>query len=151
MTTAHFDTLYYDHIQGVIADPVVMDPDGTPNSVLELDRNWKVEVNWKLTSNEPISHPVDLIDGTWEVRVSVESIGEGDEKEVANTNVATSAFDTSSAAERTWKYTFTIPVGKVTMEAVYHLVTLITYRDPAGHRRAMSGFSEGPLISLYRD
>jgi len=151
MTTAHFDTLYFDHIQGEIADPVVMDPDGTPNSVLELDRNWQVEVNWKLTSNAPSSHPVDLIDGTWEVKVSVESIGAGDEKEIAMTNVPTSAFDTSSAAERTWKYTFPIAAGMVIKEAVYQLVTLITFRDSAGHRRAMSGFSEGPLISLYQD
>ena len=38
MTTAQFDTLYYDHIEGVIADPVVMVPDSTANRVLELDR-----------------------------------------------------------------------------------------------------------------
>jgi hypothetical protein len=151
MITENFDALYYDHIQGKIAEPVVKDLDGTPNHVLELDRNWQVEIEWQLSSDAPMSHPVDLIDGTWEVKVSVESIGVGDEKEVANTSVALAAFNTSNASLRTWKHTFNIPVGTITAEAVYKLGTLIAYRDPGGHRRAMAGFSEGPLITFYKD
>lgn len=151
MTTTNFDALYYDHIQGEIAEPIVKDFDGTPNRVLELDRVCQVEIEWKLESNAPMSHPVDLIDGTWEVKVSVESIGIGDEKEIASTNVPLSSFDTSSAALRTWKHTFTIPANKISQEAVYKLGTLITYRDPGGHRRAMAGFSEGPLLTFYQD
>lgn len=151
MTTAHFDTLYFDHIQGQIADPVVKDLDGTPNRVLELDKNWQAEISWQLESNAPGSHPVDLIDGKWEVKVSVESIGEGDEKQIAATDKPLAAFDTSSAALRTWKHTFNIPAGTIEKEAVYQMVTLITYRDPAGNRRAMAGFSEGPLVTFYKD
>lgn len=151
MTTLHFDTLYYDHVEGEIADPIVKDQDNTENYVLELDRDWKVEVNWKLTSDSPASHPVDLIDGTWEVKVGVESLGPGDEKYFPGANVDLGAFDTSSAAKRTWKKEFNISAGEITTEGVYQLVTLITYRDPAGARRAMAGFMEGPLISLYKD
>jgi len=151
MTTARFDTLYFDHIQGEIADPVVKDLDGTPNFVLELDRPCQVELEWKLESNAPASHPVDLIDGTWEVKVSVESIGEGDEKSIASANVPLAAFASSSAALRTWQHTFNIPANTITKEAVYRMGTLITYRDPAGNRRAMAGFSEGPLVTFYKD
>jgi hypothetical protein len=151
MTTARFDTLYFDHIQGEIADPVVKDLDGTPNYVLELDRPCTVELEWQLESNAPGSHPVDLIDGTWEVKVSVESIGKGMEDEIANANVPLAAFTSSSPALRTWQHTFNIAANTIKDEAVYRIGTLITYRDPSGNRRAMAGFSEGPLVTFYKD
>jgi hypothetical protein len=151
MTTPYFDTLYYDHIEGTIEDPVVKDADNTPNRVLELDRDWQVEIKWSLKSDAPASHPVDLLDGTWVVKISVESIGPGNEKDVASVNLPFLGFDTSSAAQRTWKHNFMIPAGTITDEAVYQLVTLITYRDPDGNRRAMAGFTEGPMVTFYQD
>jgi hypothetical protein len=151
MTTQNFDTLFYDHIEGEIEVPLVMDPDSTPNRVLELDRDWKVEIKWLLRSDLPDSHPVDLLDGTWNVKIAVESLGPGDEENVADKEIPLPSFDTSSSSERTWKHTFNINAGKISKEGVYQLVTLITYRDPAGGRRAMAGFAEGPMLTFYHD
>lgn len=150
MTTANFDTLYHDHIEGEINAPTVMDSDDTPNRVLELDREWKVEINWLLRSDLPDSHPVDLIDGTWNVKLGVESMGPGDEKNLAEKDVPLSDTEASSPAECIWKHTFTISAGEI-KEGVYQLVTLITYKDPAGGRRAMAGFAEGPMVTFYQD
>jgi hypothetical protein len=151
MATANFDALYYDHIEGEINVPLVMDPDDTPNRVLELDRDWQVEISWLLRSDLPDSHPVDLIDGTWNVKIGIESMGPGDEKNLDDKDIPLSTFVTSSPAERTWKHTFTISAGDITSEGVYQLVTLITYKDPAGGRRAMAGFAEGPMLTFYQD
>jgi hypothetical protein len=146
-----FDTLYYDHIQGELDVPIVRDLGSIPNRVLEMDRDCEVELNWRLQSDAPMSHPVDLIDGTWVVKVSAESIGPGPEINLASTNVPFSSAVTSDSDLRTWQHIFTVPANTITQEAVYKLVTLITYRDPHGHRRAMAGFSEGPIVTFYQD
>lgn len=151
MTSQNFDTLFYDHIEGEIEVPLVMDPDNTPNRVLELDKDWQVEIKWLLRSDLPDSHPVDLLDGTWNVKIGVESLGPGNEKNVEDRDIPLSSFETSSASERTWKYTFNINSNEITEEGVYQLVTLITYRDPVGGRRAMAGFAEGPMLTFYQD
>lgn len=151
MATEYFDTLYPSQIEGSIKEPLIKDPDGTPNRVLELDRPWRVEINWQLKSSNPATYPVDMIDGTWHVQVSVESLGIGFEGIVAEDDVLVSSFISGTTAQRDWKKEFTIPVGKVKDEAVYQLVTLITFKDTSGTRRAMAGFMEGPLITFYHD
>ena len=150
MTTDFFDTLYPSAIEGVIDDPVVTDPDNTPNHVLELDQDWRVDIEWQLSSNNT-SYPVDMIDGTWHIQLSVESLGPGFEDDIADANVPTSTANPDSWDLRVWNHQFTIPAGAIPDEAVYKLATLITFVDDNNNRRAMAGFAEGPVLSFYRD
>lgn len=151
MTTLFFDTLYHSEIEGMIEDPVVTDQDNTPNHVLELDRDWNVAIKWQLTSGDPSTYPLDMIDGTWHIQLSVESLGPGFEGEVANVDVPVANFITDEADLREWSHEFNIPVGQIPDEAVYKLVTLITFRDTDGDRKAMAGFAEGPALTFYQD
>jgi hypothetical protein len=151
MTTDFFDTLYPSAIEGVIDDPVVTDQDDTPNHVLELDQDWKMAIKWQLTSSKPSSYPVDIIDGTWHIQLSVESLGKGLEDVVAKTDVPVSSFINNQPDLRDWSHEFNIAADKIQDEAVYKLATLITFTDNNGARRAMAGFVEGPVITFYQD
>lgn len=151
--TLQFDTLYPTHINGHIHKPVVKDPDGTPNHVLELDREWTIDLLWHLISDDPDTDPVTGIGGNWVIKLGLESIGPGPEFDLLDTPMIKplSEYNTSSKANCTWKETFTIPKGKVTTEAVYQLVVLIAYQFPDGSRGSMAGFISTPLITFFRD
>jgi len=148
--TYYFDTLYPDHIQGIIDSPVVTDPDGTPNHVLELEKAWSVEIKWRLTSDSSTMYPVTAIDGTWHIQVSLESLGKGFEDTVAQADVPFYPPDFGSNAMCEWSHKFTIAAGIPPDEAVYKLVTLITFKDHAGNRKAMAGFMDHPLLTFYK-
>lgn len=149
--TIHFDTLYPTHINGHIHYPVITDPDGTPNRVLELDRPWKVDLTWHLRSDQPDTDPVTGINGKWIIKLGIESVGPGPEEYLDKIEKDLSDYDTFSKDECTWKHVFDVPVGKVKEEGVYQLVTLITYKFSDGSRGSMAGFLAGPLITFFSD
>lgn len=151
--TLQFDTLYPTHINGHIHTPVVKDQDLTPNRVLELDRDWTIELSWHLRSDDPDTDPVTGIGGNWLIRLGLESIGPGPEIDLLPTPTVKpiSDYDSSNKASCTWKESFTIKAGKVTEEAVYQLVALIAYQFPDGSRGSMAGFVAGPLLTFYKD
>jgi hypothetical protein len=149
--TPRFDPLYPEHLTGHIHSIEVFDQDNTPNYILELDRPWKVTIRWGLTSNAPATDPVDVLAGTWNVNLIVESMGIGPERTISTEDVALGDAIFVSAARCEWEHTFELPVNTIRTEAVYKLITLITYRNASGHRRAMAGFQEGPLVNFFRD
>lgn len=146
-----FDTFVPDHIDGVIEAPVVTDADGTPNRVLELDRDNTVDITWRLITDDIALHPVQAYDGKWVVRLSFESFGPEPEFNLpeATVNFATGTLS-ADETNREWTHQFTIPANTA-VEAVYKLGTLITYRFPDDSRGAMAGFQEGPVITFYQD
>lgn len=150
MTTEFFDTLYPSEIEGEIEDVVVTDPDNTPNHVLQLGQPWDVEVTWKLTTNKPTTYPLSMIDGTWHLQLSVESIGPGMEAVIATATLPVNPPLTSTPAERTWEHKFALGAGVITEERIFELGTLITFKDTNGVPMAMAGFHKGPAISFYQ-
>lgn len=149
--TRRFDPLFPEHLTGHIGPIEVLDQDGTPNYVLELDRPWSLAVHWKIQSDDVSMHPVDVLGGTWNVKVIVESMGVGIERIIDADNVPYGPPPGAAAALCEWDHTFLFPVGRIPTEGVYKLIILITYRNGANRRRAMAGFQEGPLVTFYRD
>lgn len=149
--TLRFDPLFPEHLTGRIGPIEVLDEDGTPNYVLELDRPWSMTIHWRMSSDAPAMHPADVLGGTWNVRQIVESMGVGPEQTIGSADVDFGPPPGATAALCEWNHTFDFPVGTINVEGVYKLITLITYRNAAGHRRAMAGFQEGPLVTFYRD
>ncbi len=149
--TIRFDPLFADHLTGWIGPITVHDPDGTPNRVLELDRPWSMTIRWRIESNDPGMHPADVLGGTWYIDQKVESMGPELEANIGHGEVPYGPPAGANAGLCEWSYTFNFPVGTITEEGVFKLVTLITYRNGVGHRRAMAGFQEGPLVTFYHD
>lgn len=149
--TMRFDPLFPEHLTGNIGPIQVLDSDGTPNYVLELDRPWTLNVHWAIRSNDVSMHPADVLGGTWNVKVIVESMGPGIERIIDADDVPYGPPVGATAALCEWDHTFNFGVGKIPREGVYKLIILITYRNESGHRRAMAGFQEGPLVTFYHD
>lgn len=128
-------------------DIVVIDPDGTPNRVLEIGKPWTVEIHWRLTGTG-----ASAIGGNWDVMLSLEHVGGvTDEGTLANANKPLANVEPGSTpTNRKFKHSFTVPGTKPSAEGVYRLVTLITYDDMTGNPAPMAGYTEEPLISFYK-
>lgn len=149
-TTARFDTLHHNEWTGhITAD--VYDPDDTPNHVLDIEKPWKAEATWQLTSTEP---NLDTAFGFWEVTFFVESIGTkpgGYEGDVGSARLQfhQNALPTSTPKDYRWKVLVDIPKGKINMPGVYKLTTLVQYKSPDNMPKEMAGFTEHPMITFY--
>jgi hypothetical protein len=148
-----FDTLFPTELNGVVAKFEIVDPDGTPNRVLEITRSWSINIEWHLTGTG-----VTSLGGTWHVRVSLESMGPGFEGVVDPiVDVPYGDYDPamSGPTHCHWKLPQPITITPAEMQArnitpnVYKPVVLITYTNPVGQRQPMAGFWEGNLITLY--
>jgi hypothetical protein len=146
--TTQFDPLFPAELTGTITVEV-LDPDGTPNRVLEIDRNWRIVVDWHLVGPFACT-----LAGTWSARSMVESIGPGFEGQVGptvNRDLLTQSEADSTPTDCHYHAHIDVPAGTITDVGVYKLVSLITYRDAANNPRPMAGFAEYPLITFYRD
>lgn len=149
MTTKFFDTLYPSEIEGHIDEPEVIDKDGTPNHVLELGEAWEVNVAWKLKTDNPTTYPLDMINGTWHLKLSAESIGEEFEGSVATDTLDYANTFSATPTEWEWEHTFKVAGDKIPDEAIYELGTLISFRDSNNLPKAMAGFYMGPAVTFY--
>lgn len=147
MPTTNFDTLFPNDLTGVITKMEVKDLDDTKNRVLEIDRAWKVEVDWRIVGTN-----ADTIAGIWNLSLRIESMGEGIEAEVASTTVNLASVQPASTPSlRLYHAEMTIPVGKIDKVGIYKPVLLITYLNDNGSPRPMAGFAEFSLITFYKD
>ena len=143
--TLRFDPVDVDHLSGDI-DVEILDQDDDPNHVLEITMPWKVQVDWRLFG--PIAA---AIGGTWEVKVFVESIGQGFEGEVGSATKALTDLEAgSSVTNRKYQTIINVPANTPPNTGVYKPVVLITYKNDSGDIMAMAGFSEAPLINFYQ-
>jgi hypothetical protein len=146
--TAQFDPLFPAELTGTIQIDV-QDQDGTPNRVLEIDRPWRIVLDWHL-----IGPFACTLAGTWSAQAMVESIGSGFEGQVGPTvtrNLLTQMMPDSTPTNCHWHAHIDVPAGTVTPVGVYKLVSLITYVDAGGDPRPMAGFVDYPLITFYKD
>lgn len=143
-----FDVLAPDDMTGAITELGVYDQDDDPNHVLELGRNWSVYVKWTL-KDDPQNHLVASLRGTWEVKVKLESIGEGFEGQVGKTAVVPLDGRTTPYDQRIKISNQPDPTDPKN-EGAFMLVVLITFKNPAGQPQPMAGYREGPVLQFFK-
>jgi hypothetical protein len=149
MYPSNFDTLtnVESDLSGEILEVAVTDADLDPNYVLQDDLEWKVRIKWQVKG---LVAPG--LGGDWNIRVNLESMGEGFEGTVKNEIVPVS--EAPIALTRTYERTITAPkmngfTGFVA--GTYKLVLIITHTNTGAavtKRTRMAGFYEGPLLDF---
>lgn len=141
MTSTDFDGLA--GLSGQLTSVELIDPDSTPNKVLDSQNPFSVKVKWTINP----SNAAILLDGTWSVRAFAESIGPGPEASLGSVNVA--------AVPNKLAYEGTITVAAGTLKpdvapdsGVYLLGVVLTYQTDQGAPTEMAGFSEGPMFMV---
>ncbi|HEX7975909.1 MAG TPA: hypothetical protein VF498_15985 [Anaerolineales bacterium] len=149
-TTINFDTVFPAFLTGNMSTSVI-DPDGTPNRVLEITLPFTVVVDWTLSGTS-----ASTIGGTWDVKVILDSIvldppaPEVSKQVAADLGHSLAAVQAGSTpTNRIFKATLPIPAGVVPHTGVYKLITLIDYKDVANNPGQMAAFSEGPMLDFY--
>jgi hypothetical protein len=152
MTTPRFDTV--PGIQPVFlqdTDPTiaVLDPDGSPNNVIDADLGFTVAVSWDLTG---LIAP--LIANTWHARLFAQPLGTGG---LAGKLVDTTAI-TATAIGGGVRFSATLPVSPVQANAmhdaegdgVYQLVVVVSHVNSLHLRDTMAGFSSTVVIDIRK-
>lgn len=147
-------TLEFDPLTsaGVLSGDVkvtCLDPDATPNKVLELNQPWTGRVSWFIDGPG-----IAALAGTWEARLFIESMGPGVEQEITppiqKDLVTDLLVATSTPTHHEYQADFNVPAGTPPDEGVYRITGLITYTNLFNKRMAMAGFSEGEMIQFYK-
>lgn len=149
--TFNFDTVFPASLTGQMSTAVI-DPDGTPNRVLDITLPFTIEVDWTLSGPNASS-----IGGTWDVKVILDSIvldppaPEVSKQVAADLNHNLAAVQPgSTSSNRIFKSLLNVPPGAVPHTGVYKLITLIDYRDVNNNPGQMAAFSEGPMLDYYQ-
>lgn len=124
----------------------VIDPDGNPNQVLEINRPWRAQIEWFIDGPT-----VSSLGGNWHIELYLESIGPGFEG-LAGTDTVnlTNIFaPLSNPTHLVYRSTINVPAGTPPDPRVYKITALVTYTNLFNNNMAMAGFSEGPMIQFY--
>lgn len=142
MADKNFDGL--PALEGSVTTLTAIDPDGTPNKVVDADLDFKVKVSWTVS---PAATAV-LLDGKWTVRLFAESIGSGPEKGIGKVEVQ---------ADGGTSYTATITVAAGTLPpdsdseaGIYELAAVIVYRNTSGVLTEMAAFRRGETVLVRK-
>jgi len=147
-----FDTIFPETLTGHLDEPQVIDADATPNRTLAIAMPYTVKLDWKVTGSNAC-----CLGGTWKVKISLESLGEGFEGKVWEGTKAYTDVEAGSASNKQmWHVDAAItnpttdpnPDKNVT-PGVYMLVVLILYTDLHGQEAAMAAFSRGVTLAFY--
>lgn len=133
----------------------VQDPDVDPNTVLEIDADWKVRAHWFVDS----PNFAYIAGGTWHLAVNIESMGQGQEKTLANLDVAGNDLLVNPPVGNRLEYQKEITIPKrgpltppalsINDEGIYKLVLVLTYSNPLNMVDRIAGFHEGLMIQFY--
>jgi hypothetical protein len=130
---------------------VVKDPDDTPNDVLQLNKDWSVDVDWHLKGPAATA-----IDGDWVLLVSMESMGTGYEGPIQGQDhdpveIELEAQEADSTfTDRHWKKTVKAGPGIPNKPGVYKVVALLSYQTEWDIPLPMAGFAEADSIAFYK-
>jgi hypothetical protein len=132
-------------LAGVI-DIHVSDPNGIvpEQTVIRMADRWRIDIKWKLQGLL-----VGMLNGSWRVRVYLESMGGMAEPMILNEPVP---FPTGATPDPfTLQYHLTRDFGPnvPAEEGVYKLVVVITSVTPANTPGPFAGFVDGPLLQFY--
>lgn len=131
------------------------DPVAPPNTVLEIDREWFVNVQWYVDGAA-----ASFLGGQWQVSVIVESMGIGDEKTLVSESYLTTDTSDIPGEMHSLEYNKEIrippraevpldPIRAIQAEGVYKLIVLVTYLTPFNQHGRIAGFAEGPVLQFY--
>jgi hypothetical protein len=142
---------------GDITAFTTQDPDINPNTVLDIDQDWKLKVEWNVTGPS-----AGLItNGTWHIFVKIESLGPEEEKILLDIDkLASDKLPISNWNDMRYSHEVTVkarnPDGnppldnRVNQEGVYKLVVVLSYTDGYYNKpRKLTGFLEGPVLQFY--
>ncbi len=125
-------------------DTQVHDTNLQPLNIVRLSDAWHVHVQWNIKGSI-----VPLINGTWHVKVYVESIGPGPEMEVASMDVPVNAEPLAGLA-RSYNRRIVIPANLPNLiEGLYRVTTVITIEN-GGARGMIAAFDEGPILQFFQ-
>lgn len=121
------------------ASGTVLDKDGDPNLVIDVDSPFTVRATWSLSG---LLAPA--LGGTWLIRAVAESIGPGPDL------VLGTASQPCVCGLGTTTFTQDINVGPgLPADGTYKLTVVITHMNN-GIRSHMAGFYEGPIVQFYK-
>jgi len=140
---AQLETPFPDILLGSIRSRVV-DPEdpGTPQTIIETDDDWYVDVNWELCG--PLA---PFMCGQFKVQVYLEDIAATNfEGQVGDTQIV-DLDEAPANQKRSYHRDIVVKAGKVPT-GIYKLTTVLTYSN-LGVNLELAGFDEGPMIQLY--
>jgi hypothetical protein len=132
----------------------VLDPGGTPNTIIDTDDPFKLRVTWSV--NQP---GASLLGGQWTVVGYAESIGPGQEKRIGNpASLAVSAgVPAAGPARLEYSVDIDVPANELLAEepsgsgqnssGVYKLTAIVVHQNFGGPT-VLAGFVEGPVIQM---
>jgi hypothetical protein len=134
-------------LHGTGPTTTVIDPDGTPNNILQENIGGSVRVDWGFSG----AGRFFLTPTQFTINLYAESIGPGPERLVGSVTVAGS----NHTAGPTWNFTGTVVIPPNSLPAangpvssgVYRLTVIIT-NSVGGVRTQLAGFVEGPVIEM---
>lgn len=163
----NFDTVY--QLDGTIALNI-LDQDNTPNHSLPIDDLWKLEVEWHLKKSATSVNAPGSLGGTWYLKASLESIGEGYEGPIrisAGVDPTILEIGTAgpellwhTATDYGWKVTIDVTAAEmVRLGAIpppntlipnnYRVGILITFKNGIGVTQPMAASVESNLVTFY--
>ncbi len=139
----------FDYPQGISGDltTAVLDPDLTPNLVLDKGLAFFVRVNWT-----PTGPGVQTLGGNWTIKAYAESLGPGPELQIGpSLTIPVVPIDGHAYSE-----SISVPANTLLAEGegappasgVYKLVVVVTHTNTLGTRTEMAGFAEGPVFEI---
>ena len=143
--------LEFTALAGAGPDVRVLDPGGAPETIIDTDDTFTVQVRWSV--EEP---GAAVLGGRWLVRSYAESIGPGQEQQLGQTrfiNVGNFTPIAGPPAARGYEANVAVPAGTLAAESatssgVYKLAVIVTHENPNGSATELAGFSEGPVIQM---
>jgi hypothetical protein len=143
--------LEFTALAGAGPDVRVLDPGGAPETIIDTDDTFTVQVRWSV--EEP---GAAVLGGRWLVRAYAESIGPGQEQQLGQTrfiNVGNFTPIAGPPAARGYEANVAVPAGTLAAESatssgVYKLAVIATHENPNGSATELAGFSEGPVIQM---
>lgn len=144
-------------LEGSISAPKVEEVHGTPsNMIIRSDQDWEIDVNWEVHGSllSPPASRTFPFTGEWVVRVYIESMGRGPEREIPKDRqgIRVNVIDGISPAGEPDKkeYSTSIKVPKNDLKpGVYKLVLAITHESSPGVPGLIAGFYEGDMLQIY--
>lgn len=126
-TTGNFETDLDPAIMSATIAAKISEVDGeSPASVIDINEDWFVDVNWQLSG--PLEH---LICGSWCVRLFLENIGPGgDDEEFQNQEGLISL---NPCGDGNYRALIPVPAGTIPVEncgTPYQAVVGVTYLTP---------------------
>lgn len=144
------------HVSGDVLALAFQDPDLDANTVLEIDRDWRVRVDWHVTGVG-----AHLLAGApWHIKLKIESMGGEEEKTLKEVTVLGTDYVAGSTPLHV-HYSTDIPIqarvpgnplpDRINEEGVYRLVAIVTHDKVGGFPGPdrVAGFIEGPMLQFY--